>query len=118
MVAVIVTPSGNTSLFFISVFPVSSADELDSGTSRSMETREDRSRPGIRNCSRVYSYLSRLDRGQGNRIHNVIDQGSSGEVIYRASQPLEHRADAEYIRAALDRLVSRIPCIQVRKDEH
>ena len=73
--------------------------------------------PGFGFCSRAYSSLSCLDCGQGNRVHNVVDQGSSGQIVYRAPQPLEHRTDAEHIRAALDRLVSRIPCIQVRKDE-
>src|ERR1700693_4586384 len=65
----------------------------------------------------IDSYLSGLDRGQGDGIDNVIDQGASGKVIHRASQPLEHGSDADHVSAALNRLVSGIPGVQVGKDK-
>src|SRR5271165_7511888 len=66
----------------------------------------------------IYSRLSRLDRGQGDGIHYVIHQGSSGEVVNRASQPLEHWSYADHVSAALNGLVSGIACIQVGKDKY
>src|SRR3984893_11413609 len=65
----------------------------------------------------IDSHLSGLDRGQGDGIDNVIDQGASGKVIHRASQPLEHGSDADHVTAALNRLVSGIPGVQVGKDK-
>src|SRR5579863_9251477 len=61
---------------------------------------------------------SGLDRGQCDRVDDVVDQGAAAEVIHRPGQTLQHRADADDLGAALDRLVGRVAGVQVGEDEH
>src|SRR5271170_6535624 len=90
MAAVMITPSGNLSLFFIIVLLV---HRLPRGRKVSPPRSSKLDKAGTLRLltghraviwSLIYSHLSRLDVGQCDRIDNVIDQGSSGEVVHWA----------------------------------
>ena len=58
-----------------------------------------------------------LDRGEVDREDDVLDEAAAGEVVHRLGEALEHRADADDVRRALDRLVGDVPGVQVGEDE-
>ena len=52
--------------------------------------------------------LCRLHGCQGDGVDNIIDQRTTGEVIHRAFEALEHWADANHVRAPLNCFVRGI----------
>src|SRR5918997_2909421 len=46
-----------------------------------------------------------LHRGDGDRVHDVLDQRPAGQVVHRLLQALQHRPDGDGVGAALHRLV-------------
>lgn len=62
--------------------------------------------------------LLRLNGGQGNGEHNVIDQRAARQVIHRLVQALQHRADADYTGCALHSFISGVAGVQVRENKY
>ena len=56
-------------------------------------------------------FLSGLDGGNGDGVNDILDEGAAGEIVDGASEPLEHRTDADHIGAALDSFVGGISCV-------
>src|ERR1019366_4935332 len=60
---------------------------------------------------------ARLDRGKRQRVDDVIHRGAAAEVVHRLAESPQHRANAHYLRAALDSFVCRVPGVEVWEDE-
>ena len=62
--------------------------------------------------------LSRLDRGQGNGVDDIVDQGAARQVVNRLTHAFQHRPDGDQIGGTLYRFVGGVTGVQIREDEH
>ena len=60
----------------------------------------------------------RFDGGEGDGVDDVLHQSTTGQVVYRLVETLQHRADGQGAGGALHGFVADVAGAQVREDEH